>query len=837
MKKYRKAMFLFLFTFILSLLLTSCGGDGRQDGNGAQKGKEGAEKTEEADGNLSSEETIHFTNYIFQDSLPLDVKPTTDSGYNGVQLTENGIYAGYCSFDPESRILTQTIQFLPIVQFPPLDPSSGEGGSSSTAQDSENADSGIPSETVLSMDLSGLTDSFGYAAAKWRVDESGNIFAAVSISQGMQTKLCGIFKFSPDGTLLAESADNALLENYSFTGSLAVDREGTLFLLASVGEYENKQTNLLLFPGDGSIIRASGLEEADPYGLIPYGLFCGRDGYVYAAVTDAQGKRSLNRLDDRGNVVETRADFPAEENSRITAETPLTLLYTDADGVCRYDLQTGETDKLFSWLDYNILPSEVTGLFSDGTEELYAVRLLFDTASMTLCRFLPGEEESSADSSSSQEDPTKKEPERIVLAALWEDTSLQNLVYEFNKSQSDYHAVIQSYLSPNADYDEITAQADHMGMDLATGNNDYDLISLSNLDRNTLNNSGLLEDLYPYLDKSGALDRENLFEAVLSANTINGKLVTIPHVFHIYCLAGKKSLLGNRTGWTLRELLDFAKEHSDARLFSSSLSSSAITYTLFYGTDSFITMEGDNPVFDTALCGDLLEMVKNTPDLPSERPKSAPEMLQDEEALLVSAYIQDFSEVQLYKAFFADEPIVFTGFPTPDGRNGNLIETSSLNDLFSILTTSSHKEGAWALLEFFIINGSNKGGIKYGNGQGFPVIKSDFEEEAVKAVKEQYILDEKGNFVRDKDGKPKLKSQQTYETNGWEYIYDPVTQDDIEIVKELLSRGAHPILGRSDTFNQIFDEESAAYLNGQKSLEETVDIMKSRMMLYYSENY
>ena len=98
-------------------------------------------------------------------------------------------------------------------------------------------------------------------------------------------------------------------------------------------------------------------------------------------------------------------------------------------------------------------------------------------------------------------------------------------------------------------------------------------------------------------------------------------------------------------------------------------------------------------------------------------------------------------------------------------------------------------------------------------------------------------MDEKGNFVRDKDGKPKLKSQQTYETNGWEYIYDPVTQDDIEIVKDLLSRGAHPILGRSDTFNQIFEEESAAYLNGQKSLEETVDIMKSRMMLYYSENY
>ena len=58
----------------------------------------------------------------------------------------------------------------------------------------------------------------------------------------------------------------------------------------------------------------------------------------------------------------------------------------------------------------------------------------------------------------------------------------------------------------------------------------------------------------------------------------------------------------------------------------------------------------------------------------------------------------------------------------------------------------------------------------------------------------------------------------------------------MELIRELLSRGAHLQQPMSEVFYQIFQEESEAYFNGQKKLEDAVEIMKNRMMLYYWEN-
>ncbi len=788
-----------LFFLSLIILLAACGGTDTEDSENV------SENRGEASENLSLEFTSD-TEYFLQDPIPLDIRPTTDTGYNGLQLTEDGIYAGFCSYDAETETLTQMIRFLP---------------------DEADPDRPTPAESHFVMDLKALPVSFDYAEAKWHMDTEGNLFAAVVIGRESQMTLGGVFKFSSDGTLLMQNTAIGASGIYNYGSSLTVNQDGTLFLLVSSGEPENEEMHLLLFQENGNYKEAAVSE-----GNLPYQLARGKDGDVYAAVTDSQGNRSLVHLDNTGKVLETWNDFPAAEGSRLVSDTPSSFLYTSGNGVCRYDLQTRKSTRLFSWMDYNILPSQVSGIFSDVSGTVSVVQLLYETISMSLCRFLPGDPESSE--ASSPEAPAKDVPEKLVVGSLYESISLRNAVYEFNKSQSDYQVVIESYLPYNTDYEEVNAQIDHLRMDLATGNKDFDLINLDFMDANDLNDLGLLEDLYPYLDQGETVDREDVFEAVLNAYTLDGKLISLPHTFSILCLAGKQSLLGSRTGWTLRELLDFAKAHPDARIFSSPFGSSAVTYTLFYGTDSFIFMENNVPVFDTELCKDLLEMIKNTTDLPNPRPKSTPEMLQAEEALLTLVSVQDFTSLQLYKAFFAEEPITLIGFPTPDGKNGNLFETS-FDCLLSILSTSSHKEGAWAFLEYCLINGGNGGGVKYVNGGGFPTLKADFEEEAQKALNDQYQLDEKGRKIFDEDGNPKLKRTQTYETDGWEYQYTAIGEDNIEMIRTLLSSGAHPRRKNSDVLTQIFEEESAAYFSGQKSLEDTVDVIQSRMMLYYSE--
>src|SRR5699024_7684674 len=67
---------------------------------------------------------------------------------------------------------------------------------------------------------------------------------------------------------------------------------------------------------------------------------------------------------------------------------------------------------------------------------------------------------------------------------------------------------------------------------------------------------GLLEDLYTYLDSDGELSRDSLFQSILSALEIDGKLYTAAPSFNLQTLVGRASVVGSEPGWTVRELMD-----------------------------------------------------------------------------------------------------------------------------------------------------------------------------------------------------------------------------------------------------------------------------------------
>lgn len=76
----------------------------------------------------------------------------------------------------------------------------------------------------------------------------------------------------------------------------------------------------------------------------------------------------------------------------------------------------------------------------------------------------------------------------------------------------------------------------------------------------------MFEDLYPYMEKSG-LKKENYVENVLEAYEMDGKLYGFTTEFSIYTIVGKQSVLGELSGWTLSEMMDFIDQHKDSEVF------------------------------------------------------------------------------------------------------------------------------------------------------------------------------------------------------------------------------------------------------------------------------
>lgn len=78
----------------------------------------------------------------------------------------------------------------------------------------------------------------------------------------------------------------------------------------------------------------------------------------------------------------------------------------------------------------------------------------------------------------------------------------------------------------------------------------------SQLSYRQLAEKGYLEDLWPYIENDPDLGKDRVMEAPLKAAEINGGLYVAFDSFQLHTLVGAKAIVGDRTGWTVEELLE-----------------------------------------------------------------------------------------------------------------------------------------------------------------------------------------------------------------------------------------------------------------------------------------
>ncbi len=624
-------------------------------------------------------------------------------------------------------------------------------------------------------------------------------------------------KFGPEGEVLFSQSLEEYMEDIenSYIQSVALDSEDRVYL--------SVDSKLLLLNADGSF---QGIADTGRDWIS--GMGCGRDGKIYVSSYDENATGNfyvLTAVDfDKKAMGESYTGFRGSNGNGLYAGGDSDFICSDSTSVYTYDLKSQKSEKLFDWLDSDINGSTATclGQLEDG--RMLAVINDWETNDNGLALLTK--------TKSSEIAPR----ETLVVGVLYGAYDLQAAAVKFNKSNDKYRITIKTYLdtdnwTENSMSDALTS----LNNDI-TSNNCPDIIDLNGVNIQQYAVKGVFEDLTPYLEKSASLNKEDFVEHVLDAYTYNGTLVSIPSRFQLRTVIGRASELGSREGWTISDLIAYADAHPDATIFDYSEKKYILQMCMAFNENTFIDWSTGECKFDTPEFKSLLEFVNKFPDeyQYEEGGASTPTRIQNGEILLDTAYISDFNEMQLYMEIFGGD-MTCIGYPTTDGGSGTGLESMQA---YAITTKSGHKDGAWEFIEGLLIpeeeSDDDRMMSRYG---GFPNNKKQLQAMAEKAVEVKYVTDENGEVIKDENGEPIVEGVGMgvgYE-DGWFYDYRMPTQEEVDMVLELIEH-SRPVTESNDTILNIIMEEADAYFKGQKSVDEVTNIIQSRINIFVSEN-
>lgn len=775
----KKKILSLILAAALTLSLAACGRGGDESGD----------QTDNSDGGAGNSAASVLPEFVYVPEF-LQMEEENISFYNSKVLGDYFYYISY-NYDEETETSGQCLNRY----------SFQEGTTDQIPLQ-------LPTNANMNSWALGPEDSVYAALYIWNFDEE--------TGESDTTRM--LAKYDAQGNeIYANTIDDLLTDENSYFSSLAVDGQGRVYLMGDTilwlfDEEGNSQGTVTVLSGGNGWVQSLGR---------------GRDGKVYVSVydyTDSENPVKLTEVDyDAKKMGTSYKGFTSSGGSgALCAGDEYDFMTYDSRGVYGYSLETETSERLLYWLDSDINGSYVNSLgvmedgrlvaiYQDWQSNDNGVALLTKTRSAEL--------------------PQK---ETVVVAAMSPSMSLQSAVVNFNRNSDTYRITVKQYLDYDNWYENAYQDAlTNLNNDITSSGNCPDVIELDSVNASQLAAKGVFEDLSPYLEQSSALNRSDFMESVLEAYTYDGVLISIPNSIALQTLIGSPDMVGRERGWTLADMIDFAEAHPEAELFDGISRESILNFCLIYNMDSFVDWSKAACHFDSQEFKDLLnfagrfssrENMEWDPDAPSE-----PTRIQNGEVLLSYGSIYDFDEIQIYKEMFGGE-ITCIGYPNSEGTDGVAMRGT---DAYAITTRSGAKEGAWAFIESLLTR--EEGQFRFSSG--FPTNRTKLNAMIEEAIEVKYITDENGEFILDENGDPIAEggtSSIGYQ-DGWSYTFRKPTQEEVDLVLELME-SAKPVSSSNDQIFTIISEEAAPFFEGQKSVEEVVGIIQSRVGIYVDEN-
>ena len=524
-------------------------------------------------------------------------------------------------------------------------------------------------------------------------------------------------------------------------------------------------------------------------------IWLGTDGCFQMATVDIEaGSLKL------GNTLS-----PEQTYLDMAAGIQSDLLLASSDGVYVYDKSQGEEKKIISFSQLNMSVGFSGTLLPLSDDKMAWFQTENNENTLTVIR---GGEETEL----SQENT-------LILGGTFSSVLPwhHQAVAAFNKTSPDIRIEIQIYGS------EKTDGIDELNMDIANRQGPDILILPRRFSMDLYARKGVLTDLYPYMDSDEEMERSDFQGNILQAYETDEMLYGMPITYFINTMIVPTSAVGDMKQWNMDEMIAFADRYMPgSTVFSEANKSHVLNLCMMANGDSLVDWSEKGQGFNRELFLKMLLFADRF--LPDETYIYDEDMIfqqiQDTGQIQILCHetVTDFLRQQMYMEAFG-EPISFLGYPSEHG-NGNLIDS---NFVMAINSTCKDKDAAWQFIGDLL---SEESQWLFANVFAFPIRKSVLEQKVESEMRKSYVTDENG-----------IKIEEKRETRpfgmGKMDIY-AAREEEVQTVLAVLN-SADKIRSWDEQMNQIINDEVGAFFTGNKTADEVVDIIESRIQIYVNE--
>jgi len=566
-------------------------------------------------------------------------------------------------------------------------------------------------------------------------------------------------------------------------------------------QYEVKNTSL-----NGNLFNVNGVIYADGYNTE------GTDYKYFLYPIDAAKENHLGDPIDVTKVFMSSAPFAGKDG----------LYVNSGSGIYSYDLNTMEKKSVLLWKDTDI----DKGVYSYGTPVILSSDVIFLQGSTYTATTT---ETKLAMLTRQKENPNvgKKILKVAGINISW-DTTMQSEVYKFNTTSKDYRIEVVDY-AEDFDYTTMKTAEDYLTaysemnkkiyMEILAGNGPDIIYGSGDMSFSMYQSKGLLTDLYTFMDKDTSFKKDAYIPSILKLCETDGHLYKFPTSFTIQGFAGAKSVIGDRTGWTVDEFNAMVNSlPSDVMPIANYTQPALLTASLNASMAAFVDVTTGKVNFDSEEFRQLLDLAKTYGTVDNGDINNGDNyvdewtLVQNGKLALMSSTITDPTSYDQMATLFGED-VSIVGFPSST-KAGPIC---SANYSFAISSQSPNQDGAWNFVKDFLSEDSQNKMLD--TGWGIPVMTSVFEKQIDRAM----------NPDVNNGGGPIV-----YKDMNMGGGSEPMSEASAQAYRDLIN-SLDTLMDSDQEILSIVMEEVPAYFNGQKTDKAVSALIQNRVQTLVNE--